>query len=83
MKLCVSILVLMESGFLRPQYGTICSQEHEVSILVLMESGFLQEEDGYNYIELVGFYPCFNGIRVLTMHPEVNYQLQLGFLSLF
>ena len=36
----VSILVLMESGFL-PVAGTVAQARKVVSILVLMESGFL------------------------------------------
>ena len=37
-----------------------------VSILVLMESGFLLE-GGKLYLQVdSGFYPCFNGIGVLT-----------------
>ena len=37
-----------------------------VSILVLMESGFLHMDLLLNGFLITGFYPCFNGIRVLT-----------------
>ena len=46
----------------------------EVSILVLMESGFLHEGDGTMSRELISFYPCFNGIRVITLKGVVRYE---------
>ena len=56
----------MESGFLHIVSSDICFTVIAVSILVLMESGFLL----FSFLKIVvafnSFYPCFNGIRVLT-----------------
>ncbi len=56
-----------------------------VSILVLMESGFLLAGVHKEYKKLLlGFYPCFNGIRVLTsINLEFSYDMLYRFLSLF
>ena len=44
--------------------------QKKVSILVLMESGFLLQVNLLNNCLNASFYPCFNGIRVLTTRIE-------------
>ena len=56
----------MESGFLLEHEGIKRMRTAMVSILVLMESGFLQERRKAIKHYNERFYPCFNGIRVLT-----------------
>ncbi len=71
----VSILVLMESGFLLYVSSNIFCTNLVVSILVLMESGFLHGNKITIVKEVECFYPCFNGIRVLTQlknHQQLN-----------
>ena len=57
----------MESGFLRAEQKIDELDYWYVSILVLMESGFLQKKPAAKGKSKPGFYPCFNGIRVLTI----------------
>ena len=56
----------MELG-LELEISYVVKIEKQVSILVLMELG-LERTDGKRdcYINGIGFYPCFNGIRVGT-----------------
>ena len=73
----VSILVLVECGFLHKKQREETKMTKNVSILVLVECGFLQEiRDLQDDLNVIRFNPCFSGMWFLTDNRRVQQSIQ-------